>query len=218
MIPDARTAYYVSNNGRLQQLASGRLVLSTCQNGLLAVYSDDGGKSWKMSGRVTARTRIGGDLRMEEPGTFAKTDGTLVMYCRTNDDYQYWTESKDGGATWGPLVPSPLRSPRSSATIGRLADGRLCCVWNDHENHPDYRFLFPYHNGGRQPLTVGYSSDDGRTWTDRVDIETEGWLCYPAFKEIDGRLFILYCFGDGMKSMRLTALPVDAESCEKRGN
>lgn len=143
---------------------------------------------------------------MEEPGTFAKADGTLVMYCRTNDDYQYWTESKDEGATWGPLVPSPLRSPRSPAAINRLSDGRLCCVWNDHENHPDYRFLFPYHNGGRQPLTVGFSSDDGRTWTDRIDIETEGWLCYPSFKEIGGRLFILYCFGDGMKSMRLTAL------------
>lgn len=61
-----------------------------------------------------------------------------------------------------------------------------------------------------------HSSDDGRTWTDRVDIETEGWLCYPAFKEIDGRLFILYCFGDGMKSMRLTALPMDPGSYEKR--
>ena len=149
---------------------------------------------------------------------FAALLGTCVPVCAGPVDDAAWRKMKDeavnrrrlviwdGGATWGPLVPSPLRSPRSPAAINRLSDGRLCCVWNDHENHPDYRFLFPYHNGGRQPLTVGFSSDDGRTWTGRVDIETEGWLCYPAFKEIDGRLFVLYCFGDGMKSMRLTAL------------
>ena len=55
-------------------------------------------------------------------------------------------------------------------------------------------------------MTLGFSSDDGRTWTDRVDLETEGWNCYPFLREYDGKLFIGYCIGGGMRTMRVMSV------------
>ena len=144
---------------------------------------------------------------MEEPGSVLLSDGRVMTYFRTDADWQYVAYSSDGGETWGAARPSTLRSPRSPAAIVRLKDGRLAAVWNDHERFPHYRFGYVYHNGLRAPLTLGFSHDNGQTWTDRIDLETEGWNCYPFVREINGRLYIGYCYGQGMQNLRMIAVP-----------
>lgn len=213
VVPDSCRAYYVFNNARVVQLKSGRLIYSGSSHGgrfgacITNWLSDDEGLTWRPArNTISARKPNGDSLRMEEPGSVQLSDGRVMTYFRTDADWQYAAYSSDDGETWGPAAPSSLRSPRSPAALERLKDGRIAAVWNDHESYPQYRFGYPYHNGQRAPMTLGFSSDDGKTWTDRVDLETEGWNCYPFLREYDGRLFIGYCIGGGMRTMRVISL------------
>ena len=215
VVSDAYRGYYVFNNARLVQLKSGRLVFAGSSHGgklgacITNWLSDDEGRTWRPAkNHITARKPNGGALRMEEPGSVQLADGRVMTYFRTDADWQYASYSSDDGETWGPAAPSSLRSPRSPATIERLSDGRLAAVWNDHETYPEYRFLYPYHNGGRMPLTIGFSSDEGRTWRNRVDLEVADWNCYIFVREYDRTLYIGYCVGDGMRTMRVIAAPL----------
>ena len=171
VIPDARRDYYVVNNGRLVQLKNGRLVIPSCRGRTIEHWlSDDEGKTWRAArNSLVANKPNGLPMRMEEPGMIELKDGRLMTYVRTDADWQYVTYSSDKGETWSPMKAGNLRSPRSPATILRLSDGRLAVVWNDHETHPENRFKYPYHNGSRAPLTLAFSSDEGRTWTEAVD-------------------------------------------------
>ncbi len=213
VVSDAYCAYYVFNNARVVQLRSGRLLYAGSSHGgrfgpcITNWLSDDEGVSWRPArNHITAKKPNGSSLRMEEPGSVQLSDGRVMTYFRTDADWQYAAYSSDDGETWGPAAPTSLRSPRSPATLERLGDGRIAAVWNDHESYPQYRFGYPYHNGQRAPMTLGFSSDDGRTWTDRVDLETEGWNCYPFLREYDGKLFIGYCIGGGMRTMRVMSV------------
>ena len=212
VIPDARRDYYVVNNGRLVQLKNGRLVIPSCRGRTIEHWlSDDEGKTWRAArNSLVANKPNGLPMRMEEPGMIELKDGRLMTYVRTDADWQYVTYSSDKGETWSPMKAGNLRSPRSPATILRLSDGRLAVVWNDHETHPENRFKYPYHNGSRAPLTLAFSSDEGRTWTNRIELEPTGWNSYPFLLEFNGRLFVGYSHGMGLDSLRL--VPVDLGS------
>ena len=211
IIPDGRRDYYVVNNGRLVQLRSGRLVVASSRGRTIEHWlSDDEGKTWRSAGNALVANKPNGlPMRMEEPGTIELKDGRLMTYIRTDADWQYVTYSSDSGETWSPVVASSLRSPRSPASLVRLSDGRIAAVWNDHEMHPENRFLYPYHNGSRAPLTLGFSEDEGRTWKERVDLESTGWNSYPFLREVDGRLIVGYSYGAGLNSLRLVSVGLE---------
>jgi Neuraminidase (sialidase) len=217
--------YFVLNNDRVIQLNSGRLIVPVAFHRSkdeapndyksfdgraidLWYYSDDEGKTWKEADTWWAlprATRSG----LQEPGVVELTDGTLWSWARTDAGSQYGMTSKDQGKSWSAPEPTSLASPVSPASIKRLpGSDALLAVWNDHSGE----FEFP--KGKRTPLVCGISTDGGKTWTNRKQIESDplGWYCYTAMHFTDDALLLAYCAGDAkvghLNRLRIRRIPL----------
>ena len=93
------------------------------------------------------------------------------------------TESSDHGRTWSPARPTTIPHSNSGLDAVRLADGRIVLACN------------PTH-GGRSPLSLLVSDDNGETWPQRLDLETaSGEFSYPSIiQAADGRLHLVYTY------------------------
>lgn len=212
--------YYVLNNDRAVQLASGRLVLPVALHNkpgqkepdwagrVMCYLSDDTGKTWRRSQSTLTGFAPGGQrVTVQEPGVVQLNDGRLMMFCRTGSGSQYVAYSSDQGDTWSKLAPSDLSSPLSPATIERIPwTGELLCVWNDHSAE------HAYPEGKRTPLCAAVSRDEGKTWSRSrlLESDPEGWYCYTAMTFLDDRVLLAYCAGDrrvgGLNRLKVAAL------------
>ncbi|MGE5611298.1 MAG: sialidase family protein [Bacillota bacterium] len=196
--------YYVLNNCRVIQLASGRLVMPTALHdfadgrllpGKIVVYlSDDGGKTWRRSRSVLENDPQGVRVNLMEPGVVELAAGRILMVIRTKLGCQYLSESTDQGQTWATPKPSDLLSPEAPATIARIpSTGDLLIVWNDHRNEPEnYRRAQPPR---RTPLAAAVSRDGGKTWGPGKLIEDQAGYgyCYTAIAFAGDRVLLAYC-------------------------
>jgi hypothetical protein len=166
-------AYYVMND-RLIQLKSGRLLVPVARKAgkhegdkdeSLAMLSDDGGASWRLS---RGRARLDKPRGMQEPCAIELADGRVRMLARTGAGSIHTSISADGGETWSAPEPTTLESPCSSLTLRRAPDGRLVCLYN-HATPLNEGAFFP-----RTPLVYALSSDDGATWSAPVVIDASG--------------------------------------------
>jgi hypothetical protein len=150
------------------QLSTGEIVLveqdvanNPGRNYSLTYTSFDDGKTWKPSNNMD----IGG--HGDHDGTIEGTieelhDGRLWILLRTYHGCFYESFSSDKGLTWTAPVPGKIKASGSPGILRRLASGRLVLLWNRFaENRP--RRL-----GRREELSMAFSEDDGRTWTDPV--------------------------------------------------
>ncbi len=81
------------------------------------------------------------------------------------------SDSDDGGGTWSPVRKTELPNNNSGVDLAKLDDGTLVLAYNPVSG--DW--------AGRTPLSLALSTDDGETWTRRLDIETgEARYSYPA--------------------------------------
>lgn len=209
VISDSENGYYVLNNDRAIQLASGRLVLPVAQHvgpgmekwtpaaTILCYTSDDLGETWERSNLVPAPKPIDGkQVTTQEPGLVELADGRLMIFCRTSGGSQFLAYSQDEGTTWSQLGPSGIISPLSPATIERIpGSNALVMAWNNHENIPSEL------KGKRTPLSIAISIDNGQTWQNTKVIEDNptGWFCYIALDFVDDHLLLAYCSGDRSK-------------------
>jgi len=171
--------YNVMNNDRLAEDRAGRIyapvsftrepVWSGGDHFLVQVwYSDDGGDSWFESRSILDAPKRGA----MEPGIVETSDGGLLMIIRTQIGEILTSRSDDAGVTWSEPEPLGMPSPEAPATIGKLPDGRLALVYiPGYDSEAD-------HGGKRTPLRVATSSDDGRTWHDVGDLESDTTKTY----------------------------------------
>ena len=211
--------YYVQNNARAVQLATGRILLPLARHpekpdgGLMAeaslvcVFSDDAGATWRAGAVVDVYGADGTRVVTQEPGVVELLDGRVMMWARTNRGSQYAGFSSDGGVSWSAFNPTDLAGPLSPATIRRLKSGSLVAVWNDHRLNPE---LVP--RGRRAPLSVAVSHDDGRTWQKSVAIEENlaDFLCYTAMYERKDGILLAYCRKEtrNLDCIRMTFVPL----------
>jgi len=128
-------------------------------------YSDDDGRTWKESESwITLPLRGAMELHVAE-----LRDGRLLGYMRTQLGAVFQTESRDGGVTWSKPQTTGLKAPESMPCLTRIPKtGDLLLVWNNSPYDPEFD-----HYGKRTPLTVAISRDDGRTWENFKDLETD---------------------------------------------
>ena len=171
---------FVVNNDRIVQLTGGRIIQPTaiipsdttegdpyhCLSTVF--YSDDEGLSW-----IPSRSRLDLDAidGLQEPGVVELKNGSLIMWFRTSRGCQYRSWSSNGGETWSQAEPIPeLVSPVSPASIKRIpSSGDLLAIFNRQKPNlsPEKRYR------GRHPLTSAISRDEGRSWQEFRQIESD---------------------------------------------
>lgn len=198
------TSYYVVNNDRIVQLASGRLLVPAADHGNIAerpnspavcFLSDDDGHTWR---RGPGEVRLDG-IGCQEPGVVELTDGRVYMIIRNSLGSIYRAISDDAGQTWRDPAPTGLTSPVAPASIARIpSTGDLVMIWN----HSDAR---------RVPLTAAVSGDEGRTWHHRRDLEEQGAsFAYTSITWIkDAAVLSYWTQSDVGYGLKVAVVPAD---------
>ncbi len=141
-------------------------------NGAHTIYSDDGGKTWKMSDPVRPSCN--------ESQVVELSDGRLMLNSRSYEDpkLRRISFSSDGGETWSePKIEPQLIEPRCQGSTIRFDTG-------DISAKPLILFSNPGTQAGRYNLTVRASMDDGRTWPLAKTLEP-GYAAYSCLIQLD---------------------------------
>lgn len=209
--------YHVLNNSRVIQLKSGRIIMPVALHGstgkgitakadILCYFSDDAGKTWQKSQTVANPENI----VLQEPGVVELKNGSIMLYCRTDAGFQYFSKSNNSGESWSPIEEGNIKSPLSPATIKRIpASGDLLLVWNNN-------FEKGRDGGKRTPLNIAISKNEGKTWEKIKTIESDpdGWYCYTAIEFVDDHVLLGHCAGNrkihnGLETTQITRLSLD---------
>ncbi|HEY8503796.1 MAG TPA: sialidase family protein, partial [Gemmataceae bacterium] len=176
-----------------------RLLPDKARHASMPYVSTDKGKTW----RETTLLDIGG--RGHHDGSIEATaeelkDGRLWMLLRTNHDRFWEAFSHDGGRTWRDFRESAIDASSAPGMLKRLESGRLVLLWNRlypegktsvaRRGLPWNERPASYH---REELSIAFSEDDGKTWTDPVVIARKPgtWLAYPyVFEHRPGELWV----------------------------
>ncbi|MFC4992597.1 sialidase family protein [Rubritalea tangerina] len=142
----------------------------TWQNAVL--YSDDEGRSWKLSQSVpVTKTEPGNECLVSETD-----EGYVVMNSRSQrSKNRLLSQSRDGGVTWDPFV-------YSSALQNRPCNcGLLKFAYGDKS-----RSYFSFNNStkNRKNGYIAVSKDDGKTWPIKKQI-IPGYFGYSQLVKCD---------------------------------
>lgn len=209
--------YFVTNNDRVVQLASGRLIAPASfhrpkrPDGDIAAgieshgeaaffFSDDAGRTWQESPQ---RLRVSADIAsgLQEPGVIERRDSSLYGWARTDAGRQWEFDSTDGGKTWSTPRPSRFRAPCSPLSIRDLGPpgaSQWLAVWNEPASPPIGETVFAKNSSwGRTPLVAAASHDEGATWTEPLMLEDDParGFCYTALHRTDDAVLLAYCCG-----------------------
>ena len=211
--------YHVVNNDRVIRLKNGRIlipaalhgagcevrngkkILTRLDPGVLYIFaSDDDGRSWYTLADGIALPQCNGcTTGVQEPGVIQLEDGRIWCVIRNDSGRQYESFSSDNGRSWTDPMPSRFTSAVSPMTLRRLSDGRLLVAWNPiplyngRSAHTD-----GFWHGGRTPMVIAVSEDDGKTFGPYKFVETDenSGFCYIAIHETaDGSVLLGYCAG-----------------------
>jgi predicted neuraminidase len=118
--------------------------------------------AWQLRGDTTARGKA------IQPALAELSDGSILMYSRSNQGRIYESWSFNDGKSWTASQPTALPNPNSGVALVATVADTLVLVYN-----PDER--------GREHLGVSISEDAGRTWTPpRLLASGRGEYSYPT--------------------------------------
>ncbi len=150
-----RASFFGSGNGL--RTSTGRIMfVAAIREGAAqslnnyAVYSDDNGITWQVSGRAS----VAGD----EAKVTELVDGRILMSIRHGGN-RWYNISEDGGETWQPSTSTwyDITAP--------ACNGDLIRYTSENQGHDRNRLLHsvPY-GSNREKVTVYVSYDEGETW------------------------------------------------------
>jgi len=177
------------------QLRTGRLLIPCDHNRLDAtrryshvVYSDDGGKTWKLGGSA------GPDCN--ESTVVELRDGSLMLNMRSyaGKNRRAVSISRDGGLTWtDPMLDDALIEPVCQASLIGFGKGRSRVLLFSNPASTE-----------RVNMTVRLSRDEGKTWSASKTVHA-GPSAYSNLIELKGNMVgLLYERGDTDRYERIT--------------
>ncbi|MBI4625655.1 MAG: exo-alpha-sialidase [Verrucomicrobia bacterium] len=200
---------YILDSGRIFKHTSGRIILPIYWSREIwtdnekyeafAYYSDDDGKTWKVSSNRIAMPKRGA----MEPTMVERKDGSVFTILRSTVGYLYQAESRDRGQTWSEATPTKLTSPQAEPCLRRIpSTGDLLLIWC---NTLPYAMTYPgatTFGRPRNPLASAISRDDGRTWENIKTIEhREGYdTAYPNIYFRDAEAIVTFYQASGSAS------------------
>ena len=230
--------YFVMNNDRVVRLATGRWIIPVGfhRNGYdsydknrvvrfdscavdVFFLSDDDGETWTEAPTkcLLPFTRYA-DSGLQEPGILELKNGVLRAWARTRLGRQWEMYSFDQGESWTAPEPSRFTSPCSPLSMKRAPDSdKIVAVWNPIPNYQGREgWSHGAWTGGRTPLVLSTSIDEGKSWSDLVVLENEPdhGYCYTSIQFTDSSMFLAYCAGGVadkgcLNRLRVRKIPLD---------
>lgn len=204
--------YHVLNNDRITILTTGRWLVPVASTSdvhkvnhfvCTCFISDDQGQTWRQSKGSVDYSKRGA----MEPEVFELKNGNVLMIFRTQSGHIGSSISNDGGYTWNKPGSWGVRAPEAPSTLRRIpSTGDLMLIWNDNFEPG------AGHSGKRTPLTVAISSDEGKTWKLKKNLEDNpnNTYSYISLMFYQGRAIMGYYVGDENRviSSRFRSIPL----------
>ncbi len=141
--------------------------------------SANGTSDWRSTGAVGIDRKHFDGKGLIQPTLWESEPGYIHALFRSTAGHIYRSDSVDDGRHWSTAAPTAVPNNNSGIDVVRLADGKLALACNP----------VPGNWAARTPLSILFSNDNGVTWPERLDVETEpGEFSYPA----------LVCHEDGL--------------------
>ncbi|MBE6911855.1 MAG: exo-alpha-sialidase [Ruminococcaceae bacterium] len=227
---NAEKGYYCFNNDRLVRLSDGNLAYPALAvkgsrawdenfpvaETMIFISADDG----KNFDPLLIKLRMAPDVKtksgLQEPGLIEHSDGSIRVWARTDMSYQYESYSFDGMKTFSEPVPSEFTSPLAPMEMIRENDSVIYTVYNPIPLYNGREVSFAT-IGGRNPLIIRKSLDDGKSWGEChiIEADEDRGLCYPAMLFTDDNcMLIAYCRGNsddicGLNRLGIRKIPLD---------
>lgn len=201
---------FVVNNDRVIRLKSGRILIPAAAHPVTETryseiaqmtffYSDDDGRTWQESAERVAlpSSYRNCETGLQEPGVIELSDGKLMGWARTDLGRHYQAFSEDGGEHWTMCEPSVFTAPNSPLSMKRLPDGAILAVWNPIPEYNGRTKVTDYFQGGRCPLVLAFSWDNGEHFSEPIAFESEEsrGYCYCTIFFTESDLLLAYCAG-----------------------
>ncbi len=169
-----------------------------------AAVTADQGETWKPGNTID----LGGHGHHDgaiEAAIAELTDGRVLMLLRTNLD-EFWAAHSDDGRYFRELGPSGIDASAAPGYLLRLDSGRLALVRNRHAYEDgtvpkkwggDEQWSERPASSQRQELSIAFSQDDARTWSEPVVIARcmDSSIAYPdVFERRPGELWVTSCW------------------------
>ncbi|HUU26386.1 MAG TPA: sialidase family protein [archaeon] len=169
--------------GRVVSLSNGDLILPVTdirRSASLFILSRDKGAYWKDLAGLTDPSGLA------DPSVVELEPGRLLAMLRPHEtgerEHFLWSaESGDNGLTWSAPQQTGLNNPCSLAALLILGNGHLVLAFNDHELWCT-------------PLTLALSTDWGKSWQFKRNLESGQWDNRdPSLVETDdGHIHVVY--------------------------
>jgi Neuraminidase (sialidase) len=212
---------WTGDNRNIIETKNGNIILSSMmmlhnpgRHAVVTYTSKTNGYNWVRS-NVIDLGGIGHHGGVMEAPIEQLNDGRIWMLLRTNWGFFWEAYSENEGLLWKDFKPTKIDASSAPAIIKRLQSGRLVLIWNRY--YPEGKNEWKLQGGDgnlsevpvswfRNELSMMFSEDDGKTWTDPVVIAkiVEGGnqksLSYPiVFEANPGELWISIIFAGNLR-------------------
>jgi predicted neuraminidase len=160
--------------------------------------SEDQGKTWERSEDFAIDRDEFKGLGAIQPTLWESKPGHVHALLRTTSGRMGRVDSTDGGKTWSAMYDAGLPNNNSGIDALLLESGRLLLVYNPvGENW-----------GGRSPIDLAYSDDNGKTWETiaHLEDEPEKEFSYPSICHTEDGVAITYTWK--RKTLRFWHVPL----------
>lgn len=135
-----------------------------------------------------------------EPTIVELSNGELVMYVRTSQNYHYCYKSSDGGSTWSLPEQTNFHGTITMPVLHKLSDGRIVFFWCNTQPLPELNHDEAFPPLGNDEKTgiwedvftnrdvnhLAISDDDMKTWKGFREIFINNLRNYADFRSIGG--------------------------------